>query len=60
MIKDLSAYLHTTWQAAHGKAVESVQFNFTQQQLDYLDSNYIHLDHEGRKLYAPALTSIHA
>jgi outer membrane receptor for ferrienterochelin and colicins len=41
-------YLNSAWQAAHGKGVESAQFNFTQQQLDYIASNYIHLDHEGR------------
>jgi hypothetical protein len=28
--------------------VESAQFNFTQQQLDYIASNYIHLDQEER------------
>jgi len=47
-IRDFSAYLNSAWQAAHGKGVESAQFNFTQQQLDYIESNYIHLDHEGR------------
>jgi outer membrane receptor for ferrienterochelin and colicins len=47
-IENFSAYLNSAWQAAHGKGVESAQFNFTQQQLDYIASNYIHLDHEGR------------
>jgi outer membrane receptor protein involved in Fe transport len=47
-VNDFAAYLNSAWQAAHGKAVESAQFNFTQQQLDYIASNYIHLDHEGR------------
>jgi outer membrane receptor for ferrienterochelin and colicins len=47
-VDNFSAYLNSAWQAAHGKAVESAQFNFTQQQLDYIASNYIHLDHEGR------------
>jgi hypothetical protein len=47
-VKDFSAYLNGAWQAAHGKGVESAQFNFNQQQLDYIASNYIHLDHEGR------------
>jgi outer membrane receptor for ferrienterochelin and colicins len=47
-IKDFAAYLNTAVQAAHGKGVESAQFNFNQQQLDYITSNYIHLDHEGR------------
>jgi outer membrane receptor for ferrienterochelin and colicins len=45
---NFSYYLNSAWQAAHGKGVESAQFNFTQQQLDYIASNYIHLDHEGR------------
>jgi hypothetical protein len=31
-----------------GVEVESAQFNFTQQQLDYIAGNYIRLDHEGR------------
>jgi outer membrane receptor protein involved in Fe transport len=47
-ISNFSAYLNSAWQAAHGKDVESAQFNFTQPQLDYIASNYIHLDHEGR------------
>ena len=47
-INNFSAYFNSSWQAAHGKDVESAQFNFTQQQLDYIASNYIHLDHEGR------------
>jgi outer membrane receptor for ferrienterochelin and colicins len=47
-INNFSYYLNSAWQAAHGKGVESAQFNFTQQQLDYIASNYIHLDHEGR------------
>src|ERR1700678_3285112 len=47
-IENFSAYLNSAWQAAHGKGVESAQFNFSQQALDYIASNYIHLDHEGR------------
>jgi hypothetical protein len=47
-INNFSAYLNSAWQAAHGKNVESAQFNFTQAQLAYIASNYIHLDHEGR------------
>jgi outer membrane receptor protein involved in Fe transport len=47
-IDNFAAYLNSAWQAAHGKDVESAQFNFTQQQLNYIASNYIHLDHEGR------------
>ncbi len=47
-INNFAAYLNSAWQAAHGKAVESAQFNFDQAALDYIASNYIHLDHEGR------------
>jgi len=47
-VHDLSAYANLAFQAAHGKDVESSQFNFDQQQLDYIADNYIHLDHEGR------------
>ena len=47
-VNNFAAYLNSAWQAAHGKGVESAQFNFSQQQLDYIASNYIHLDHEGR------------
>jgi outer membrane receptor for ferrienterochelin and colicins len=47
-VDNFAAYLNSAWQAAHGKDVESAQFNFTQQQLVYIASNYIHLDHEGR------------
>jgi hypothetical protein len=47
-ISNFAAYLNSAWQAAHGKGVESAQFNFTQQQLDYIARDYIHLDHEGR------------
>ena len=47
-IRNFSAYLNSAWQAAHGKGVESAQFNFSQDDLNYIASNYIHLDHEGR------------
>ena len=47
-VENFTYYLNSAWQAAHGKGVESAQFNFSQQQLDYIASNYIHLDHEGR------------
>ena len=47
-LRNFSAYANLSFQAAHGKAVESSQFNFTQTQLDYIGDNYIHLDHEGR------------
>jgi hypothetical protein len=47
-VRDFAAYFNSAVQAAHGKGVESAQFNFAQPQLDYISSNYIHLDHEGR------------
>jgi outer membrane cobalamin receptor len=47
-VKNFSVYGNLAFQAAHGKEVESSQFNFTQPQLDYIADNYIHLDHEGR------------
>jgi outer membrane receptor for ferrienterochelin and colicins len=45
---NFAAYFNSAWQAAHGKDVESAQFNFDQAALNYIASNYIHLDHEGR------------
>jgi outer membrane receptor for ferrienterochelin and colicins len=47
-INNFAAYLNSAWQAAHGKGVESAQFNFDQADLAYIARNYIHLDHEGR------------
>lgn len=47
-VKDFSAYANVSFQAAHGKLVESSQFNFDQADLNYIADNYIHLDHEGR------------
>jgi outer membrane receptor for ferrienterochelin and colicins len=47
-ISNFSTYANLSFQTAHGKDVESSQFNFDQQQLDYIMDNYIHLDHEGR------------
>ncbi len=47
-VKDFSAYGNVSFQAAHGKDVESSQFNFGADDLAYISQNYIHLDHEGR------------
>jgi outer membrane receptor for ferrienterochelin and colicins len=47
-VDNFAVYLNSAWQAAHGKDVESAQFNFNQADLAYIASNYIHLDHEGR------------
>ena len=47
-ISNFSAYGNLSFQAAHGKQIESSQFNFSQDDLTYIANNYIHLDHEGR------------
>jgi outer membrane receptor for ferrienterochelin and colicins len=47
-VKNFATYANVSFQAAHGKDVESSQFNFDATQLAYIADNYIHLDHEGR------------
>jgi outer membrane receptor for ferrienterochelin and colicins len=47
-VSNFSIYGNVSFQAAHGKQVESAQFNFSQENLNYIADNYIHLDHEGR------------
>ncbi len=47
-VKNFSTYANLSFQAAHGKGVESSQFNFGADDLAYIQNNYIHLDHEGR------------
>jgi outer membrane receptor protein involved in Fe transport len=47
-VNNFSAYGNLSFQAAHGKYVESSQFNFSPSDLAYIAENYIHLDHEGR------------
>jgi outer membrane receptor for ferrienterochelin and colicins len=47
-VKNFSTYANLSFQAAHGKDVESSQFNFGADDLVYIQNNYIHLDHEGR------------
>jgi outer membrane receptor for ferrienterochelin and colicins len=47
-VHNFSAYANLSFQAAHGKDVESSQFNFSAADLAYITDNYIHLDHEGR------------
>jgi outer membrane receptor protein involved in Fe transport len=42
----LSAYLNLAYQSARGKDIDSAQFNFSADDLAYIASNYIHLDHE--------------
>jgi outer membrane receptor for ferrienterochelin and colicins len=46
--RNFSAYANLSFQTAIGRYIESAQFNFTQQDLRYIASNYIHLDHEQR------------
>jgi outer membrane receptor for ferrienterochelin and colicins len=41
-----NAYLNLAYQSAKGKDIDSAQFNFSQDDLDYITSHYIHLDHE--------------
>ena len=41
-----TAYLNLAYQSAKGKDIDSAQFNFSQEDLDYIASHYIHLDHE--------------
>jgi outer membrane receptor for ferrienterochelin and colicins len=47
-VHNFSTYGNLSFQAAHGKEVESSQFNFSAANLAYITDNYIHLDHEGR------------
>lgn len=47
-VNNFSVYGNVSFQAAHGKEVESAQFNFTADDLAYIANNYVHLDHEGR------------
>ena len=47
-INNFSVYANLSFQAAHGKQVESAQFNFSPADYAYIMDNYIHLDHEGR------------
>jgi outer membrane receptor protein involved in Fe transport len=44
--QNLTAYLNLSWQYAHGKDIDSAQFNFSPDDLAYIAQNYIHLDHE--------------
>ncbi|HSZ09345.1 MAG TPA: TonB-dependent receptor [Steroidobacteraceae bacterium] len=44
--ENFTAYLNLSWQYAHGKDIDSAQFNFSADDLAYIAQNYIHLDHE--------------
>ena len=41
-----TAYLNLAYQSAKGKNIDSAQFNFSADDLNYIASHYIHLDHE--------------
>jgi outer membrane receptor for ferrienterochelin and colicin len=42
----LTAYFNLAYQSAKGKDIDSAQFNFSQDDLNYIATHYIHLDHE--------------
>jgi outer membrane receptor for ferrienterochelin and colicins len=44
--RTVSVYTNLGWQSARGKDINSAQFNFAQDGLNYIANNYIHLDHE--------------
>jgi hypothetical protein len=41
-----TAYLNLAYQSAKGKDIDSSQFNFSAEELDYIATHWIHLDHE--------------
>ena len=46
--KAFSGYVNVGFTRARGKDVETGQFNFDQDELDYIATHYVHLDHEQR------------
>ena len=46
--KALSGYVNVGLTHARGKEIETGQFNFDQDELDYINANWAHLDHEQR------------
>ena len=42
----LSAYANLALSVAKGKGIETGQFNFDQDELDYINANWVHLDHD--------------
>jgi outer membrane receptor for ferrienterochelin and colicins len=46
--QDLSAYANLAFQGAKGRGIESAQFNFSPDDLRYISTHYIDLDHEQR------------
>ncbi len=45
---NFGAYLNVALSKAMGKNIDSAQFNFSQADLDYIATHYIHLDHDQR------------
>ena len=45
---NFSAYANASFNSAKGKTVETGQFNFEQAKLDFINSHWVHLDHEQR------------
>ena len=45
---NFTAYINAGFSSARGKVIESGQFNFDQVELDYINKNWVHLDHEQR------------
>ncbi len=43
-----SAYLNVSWNRAMGKEVVTGQYNFEQDELDYIATHWVHLDHDQR------------
>jgi len=43
-----SAYLNVSWNRAMGKQVVTGQYNFEQDELDYIATHWVHLDHDQR------------
>jgi outer membrane receptor protein involved in Fe transport len=46
--KAFSGYVNVGLTHARGKGIETGQFNFEQDELDYINANWAHLDHEQR------------
>ncbi|MDB4906921.1 MAG: TonB-dependent receptor [Gemmatimonadetes bacterium] len=44
--KGLSAYANVSVSKARGRGIATGQFNFDQDELDYIAANWVHLDHE--------------
>jgi hypothetical protein len=46
MQEPVSAYFNLAYLSARGKNIDSAQFNFSQDDLNFIAAHYIHLDHE--------------